>query len=176
MPQIEYKNNTWKQVFASPQTKANIFIARFLNIHLLLLVFLVANHAFMFLAAVATHFIIPDLNLLHQPLNVHAIIVNSANSYFTIFAICAIQFWLGLRFKNFIVPVALGLVLWFIGMYMVFEAHSAYAKYFPYSFHIFGIYKKLNTELNQVAWTSLTYGVVFLGAGFIDFSRRRLNT
>jgi len=175
MPQMEYKNNTWKQVFASPQTKANIFIAKFLNIHMLLLVFLVANHAFMFLVAVATHFIMPDLNLLNQPLNGHTLLVNSANSYITIFAICAIQFWFGLRFRNFIVPIALGLALWITGTLMVFEYHSVYAKYFPYSFHIFANATQVKSQLNQVEWTSLAYSILFLALGFIDFSRRRMN-
>ena len=39
LPQIEYRNNTWKQIFASPQTKVNVFLAKFMNVHLLMLVF-----------------------------------------------------------------------------------------------------------------------------------------
>ena len=52
LPQIEYRNNTWKQVFASPQTKVNVFLAKFMNVHLLMLVFLIATHLFMFLTIV----------------------------------------------------------------------------------------------------------------------------
>src|SRR5688572_9330653 len=37
LPQIEYRNNTWKQVLASPQTKSNVFLAKFFNINLLIL-------------------------------------------------------------------------------------------------------------------------------------------
>src|SRR5690349_3760515 len=40
LSQIEYKNNTWKQALTSPQTKGNVFMAKFLNIHLLILLFL----------------------------------------------------------------------------------------------------------------------------------------
>ena len=47
LSQIEYKNNTWKQVLTSPQTKMNVFLAKFLNIHLLILLFLVSNHLFL---------------------------------------------------------------------------------------------------------------------------------
>ena len=39
LPQLEYKNNTWKQVLASPQTKWNVFVAKFINIQLLIIVF-----------------------------------------------------------------------------------------------------------------------------------------
>src|SRR5688572_26505521 len=38
LPQLEHRNNTWKQVLTSPQTKINVFMAKFLNIHLLMLV------------------------------------------------------------------------------------------------------------------------------------------
>src|SRR6187551_3066581 len=67
LPQIEYRNNTWKQVFASPQTKVNVFLAKFMNVHLLMLVFLIATHLFMLLAAVGINFIKPGLNLFKHP-------------------------------------------------------------------------------------------------------------
>ncbi|HTE27261.1 ABC transporter permease [Flavitalea sp.] len=175
MPQIEYKNNTWKQVFASPQTKATVFMAKFLSIHLLLLLFLTANHIFMFIAAFATHFILPELDLLNQPLNVRQLLVNNTNLYLTVLAIGTIQFWIGLRFRNFIVPIAIGLALWIAGTLMVFESHSVYAKYFPYSFQIFSSLPQIKPQLNEVEWTSLGYSVIVLILGFIDFNRRRIS-
>ncbi len=36
IPQIEIKNNTWKQVFASPQTVSAIFFSKFLTIHIMI--------------------------------------------------------------------------------------------------------------------------------------------
>jgi hypothetical protein len=175
MPQIEYKNNTWKQVFASPQKKIAVFTAKFLSIHLLLLFYIVANNLFMFMVAVLTHFIMPELDLLNQPLDVHKLLVNSTNLYLTVLAICALQFWLGLRFRNFIVPIAIGLALWFAGTYMVFESNSVYVKYFPYSFQIFSSLPKIKSQLNHVEWTSLCYSVIFLALGFVDFYRRRIS-
>jgi hypothetical protein len=175
LPQIEYKNNTWKQLVTSPQSKANIFLAKFLNIHLLMLLFMVATHVFLFIAAVIVHFMLPDINLLQQPLNVQKILVNGANTYVTVLALSTIQFWLGLRFKNFIVPTGVGLGLWLIGTIMVFEYHWTLANYFPYSMHIFAVFPKMKTQLNQVEWTSACYAAVFLVIGFFDFKRRRLN-
>jgi lantibiotic transport system permease protein len=174
LPQIEYRNNTWKQVVTSPQTKANVFMAKFLNIHLLMLLFLIANQLFMFLVAVLTHFIEPDLDLLHQPLNGYTIFVNSVYAYVTILAICAVQFWLGLRFKNFIIPIAIGLALWLTGTLLVFKSNSGFTAYFPYGFQIFNNFPEYRSQLNQVAWTSFGYAVLFLVMGFLDFRRRRM--
>lgn len=175
LPQIEHKHNTWKQVLTSPQTKANVFIAKFLNVHLLLLLFFVANHLFMWLVAAVAHFKIPELNVLHQPLNGNTIWLNAINSYATVLAVCTIQFWMGLRFKNFIIPVAIGLALWLTGTILVFEYHSSLVYYFPYSFQAFNFSHQYKPQLHQIEWTSLGYAVLILMLGFIDFKRRRMN-
>lgn len=175
LPQIEYRNNTWKQVLTSPKTKATVFTAKFLNVTLLILLFLVSAHLFMFLAIVAAHFIDPSLRLLNHSLNGYVVLVNAVNSYLTLLAVCTIQFWIGLRFKNFIIPIAVGLAMWLTGTLLVFEYHSNFANYFPYSFQIFPIFSELKSGLNQVAWTSFCYAVLFLLVGFLDFRKRRMN-
>ena len=175
LPQLEYRNNTWKQVFASPQTKANVFVAKFLNIHLLMWVFLIANFLLMFLVAVSTHFVFPDLNILSQPLNVQRILANYLNAYMSLLAIVSMQFWLGLRFKNFIVPIAIGFGLWLAGTLIILEYHSPYGIYFPYSFHVFANFSQYKSQLNQAEWSSAGYAVLFLGLSFIDFRRMRMN-
>lgn len=174
LPQIEYRNNTWKQALTSPKTKATVFVSKFLNVHLLILLFLVASHLFMFLAIVAAHFIDPSLRLLDHSLDGYPVLARAVNSYLVLLALCALQFWMGLRFKNFIVPIAAGLALWLTGTLLVFEYHSSLANYFPYSFHIFPVFADVKANLNQVAWTSFGYAAVFFALGFLDFRRRRI--
>jgi hypothetical protein len=176
LPQIEYKNNTWKQVLTSPQTKGNIFFAKFINVQLLILVFLFTNQLMMLAGAVILHFKEPSLHVLNQPLDGTAILRTLSDSYISLLAICAIQFWLGLRFKNFIIPIALGIGLWFIGSIMVLEVKSAYAVYFPYSLHAYGSFPQLRSKLDTVFWTSCLYAIVFFAIGFLDFKRRRMNS
>src|SRR5687768_13729368 len=50
IPQIEYKNNAWKQVFASPQSLANIYFSKFVTIHLMLFFFYFMFMTFMILS------------------------------------------------------------------------------------------------------------------------------
>jgi hypothetical protein len=166
---MEYKNNTWKQVLASPQAKLNVFAAKFINIHLLIALFLVANNIFMLIAAVAMHFLAPAFNILNQPLNVQNILTNNINIYVTLLAIGSIQFWIGMRFKNFIFPVAVGFALWFMGAIMELEYHWSMGKYFPYSFHIFSIFDNRKPQLPAIQVTSIIYATIFLVLGFVDF-------
>lgn len=175
LPQIEYRNNTWKQVLTSPSTKATVYLSKFFNVQLLLLLFLVSTHLFMFVAILASHYIDPSLNLLSHTLNLQTVLMKAANTFITVQALCAIQFWIGVRFKNFIVPVAFGLTLWLAGTMLTLEIHSPKAVYFPYDFHIYGVYPVLAAQLPQVAWTSVGCAIFFLLLGFLDFRRRRMN-
>jgi len=175
LPQIEFKNNAWKQVLASPQTKLNVFMAKYLNIHLLIVIFLVAHNICMLLAAIAMHFFEPTLNLINQPLDVYTVVANNLNTYVTLLSMGAIQFWMGLGFKNFIFPVAIGFALWFMGSIMELEYHWSMGKYFPYSFHIYSIFENRKPQLPTIHLMSLIYTAVFLVLGFIDFKRRRMS-
>ena len=172
LPQIEYRNNTWKQVFTLPQTKANVFLAKFMTVHLLMLIFLIATHLFMFLTIIAINFIKPNLGLFKYPFNESMVIVNAANAYLVMFAVCAIQFWIGLRFRNFIAPIGIGLALWLIGTIIAVQYKSTLVNYFPYSFQAYLVSPKLRPQLTQIAWTSLGYALLFLIVGFLDFRRR----
>lgn len=173
LPQIEYRNNTWKQVLASPQTKGTLYLAKFLNINGLILLFLVANLFFLSMAALATHFLDPTLDLFSHSFDLKRLVIRTANAYVTMLAICTFQFWLGLRFRNFIIPTAVGFGLWIAGMMMSLEFHSNLADVFPYSFQTFPFLSGLHSKMTQVVWTSAGYATLFLVLGFLDFRRRR---
>lgn len=176
LPQVEYKNNTWKQLFASPQSKVNVFLAKLLNIHLLILLFMVATHLFMFLAIVIANVFIPSFDFFSKPLNGYTVLSRAANAYVTSMALMAIHFWMGLRFKNFIVPIAAGLALWLTGTVLIMEYKSILALYLPYSFQAYYLFPQFEPQLNQVQWTSVGYAAFFLVAGFLDLRRRRMSS
>ncbi len=176
LPQIEYKNNTWKQVLSSPQSKGNVFLAKFINMQGLILLFLFTNQFLMLVDAVILHFIEPSLHVLNQPLDGQAIIATLFNSYVALLAMSAIQHWLGLRFKNFIVPVAIGVSCWFIGSILVLQIKTAFAEFFPYSFHMYTSFPEFkNKNLDSIRWASVGYTVLFLFVGYFDFKKRRMN-
>jgi hypothetical protein len=116
-----------------------------------------------------------NFELFKHPLNGSTVLVNAANAYILLLAVCAIQFWMGLRFRNFIVPIGIGFALWLTGTIMAVQYKSNLVYYFPYSFHAFPVSTKLKSQLTQVAWTSLGYALLFLIVGFFDFRRRTVS-
>ncbi len=175
LPQIEYKNNTWKQVLTSPQTKGNVFLAKFINVQVLIVLFLLTNLLLMFVGAVILHFMEPALHVLNQPLNGNDVLMTIVNSYVALLAMCAIQHWLGLCFKNFIAPIAIGISCWFIGSILVMQMKSDFAEYFPYSFHMYASFPEYKRQLNSIHLGSVGYAVAFLIVGLVDFKSRRMN-
>ena len=173
LPQIEFKNSTWKQVLTSPQKKEDVFVAKFLNIHLLMILFLIANHLFMWVMLIAIHFILPQFNILSHSFDGVKVLEDNAHTYLSGLGICAIQFWIGLRARNFIVPVAIGLGLWLLGTLLVFKYNSPASPYFPYSYPAIPFSAVFSPDLKKVEWISFGYSVLFLIIGFMDFKRRR---
>lgn len=173
LAQVEYRNNTWKQVFASPQRMDQIYLAKFLNLQILILAFLLSYNLWMVLALVFIHFWDPSLNLLNSGLDWKALVGTNLNTYTAVLAISALQFWMGLRFRNFIVPIAIGFGLWVVASMMTMEMHLEGARYFPYAFSIYAISTKFREILPSIQLWSVGYAVVFLLLGFLDFRRRK---
>ena len=160
-------------MLASPQSKWNIFLSKFIGVQLLIVVFLFINQTMMFVDAIILHFKEPELHVLNQSLDVSKWLSIIGSTYLALSALCAIQFWMGLRFKNFIAPIAIGIALWFVGTIVVMQSQSGFALFFPYSFHVYDSFPKYEPQRNTIGLTSFIYCVAFLLLGFLDFKRGR---
>jgi hypothetical protein len=174
LPQIEFRNNTWKQLHASPQTKANVFIAKYLQVHMLILLLMVSFNVFMAVAIVVAHFISPALNLLNKPFNTSAWVAFNVNAYVAILAISAIQFWLGLRSKNFIIPIAIGFAMWLTDTMMLIAFQVSNADLFPYTYPAFSEISEHKLKLNTIHLYSAGFAALFLILGFMHFKHKNV--
>ncbi|HVG42211.1 MAG TPA: ABC transporter permease, partial [Chitinophagaceae bacterium] len=109
IPQIEFKNNTWKQVFSSPQSTANIYFSKLLTVHLMILLALVLFNVFMISVALISSMINSGYPFLKKTIDWNSLLKLNLKTYISVLGISAIQYWLSLRFKSFIGPVGIGL-------------------------------------------------------------------
>jgi hypothetical protein len=128
--QIEYKNNTWKQLHTTPQGFTTIFLAKFLVILLMLVEVFALFNAGVYLSAV-----IPSLmfgNVPYPTARIPSTDFWNANVNFFIdcLPIVALQYLLSLQFKSFLVPVGAGFAIWFLGIGLLSWEHSYI---FPYN-------------------------------------------
>jgi len=105
--QVEYRNNTWKQLHTTPQKYTTIFLAKFT------VVMLMTFKLFIFfnLGILLTGYI-PSLLFDHQlpddPLPFGYILKENGKYFLACLPVMAIQFLVSLRFKNFLVPIGIG--------------------------------------------------------------------
>ena len=111
VPQIEFKNNAWKQVFASPQSYGQVYFSKLLAIHTMLLFFFVSFNLFMLGAGLISSLVHAQLPFLDRGFDLKRLLQLNLKMYISTLGIAAIQYWLSLRFKNFVLPVGIGLAL-----------------------------------------------------------------
>jgi hypothetical protein len=159
--QLEFKNNTWKQLHTTPQHFATIFFAKLSAIIILIFdLFLYFNAALILVA------IIPSLAFDHRLPDHHFpfafYLQANAKIFLNCLPVIAIQYLLALQFKNFLVPVGVG----FLGMVASFimVKTTGYAYLSPYSHSTLLI---LGTEaslpkINLQLWSSIYSGIILV--------------
>jgi lantibiotic transport system permease protein len=127
--QIEYKNNTWKQLHTTPQRLTTIFFAKLLVILVMLVQVFALFNAGVYLSAV-----VPSILFAEVPypaaIPVQAFWNANVNFFVDCLPIVALQYLLSLQFKNFLVPVGAGFAIWFLGIGLL---SWEYSYLFPYN-------------------------------------------
>lgn len=175
IPQIEFKNNTWKQVFASPQTVANIFFSKFFTIHLMIFFFYLLFNLFMILAGVSVNLLNDRFNFLQHSIDWQKMMYLSLKTYISILGISAIQYWLSLRFKNFIAPVGIGLALLIIAL-IARRVGWEHIYKLPFAHPLLTLesFRAPNRPfIENHEWNSIIYFIAFALLGFFDLKFRK---
>ena len=127
--QIEYKNNTWKQLHTTPQALTTIFFAKLLVIIVMLTeVFLLFNLG-LYLSAVVPALVFGDVPYPRAPVPWREFWNMNVNFFVDCLPVVALQYLLSLQFKNFLVPVGVGFAVWFLGIGLL---SWEYSFLFPY--------------------------------------------
>lgn len=174
--QIEYKNNTWKQVFASPLSIGQIFFSKLVSIVLMTLLLMLMFNIFDILAAIVPNLFYPKYGFLKHAIDWGALLKLNTKTFISLLGIISLQYWLSLRFRNFIVPIGIGLGLLIICMVALSWEHS---DKLPYAFPLLTLMHSFegktsgssfffNHELNSIA-----YFLVFTLLAFLDLRFRK---
>jgi hypothetical protein len=169
--QIEYRNNTWKQVYASPRTYADIFFSKFCIIHLLILSCFILFNVFILGGAVIANTFRPQFQFFDTALPWRSLFSFTAKQYIAILGMTAIQYWLTLRLKNYIAPLGIGLALVIIGILILSWSKVIY---YPYAYTAVTFFKNkgsnglANHEIYSIIWF-----VAILALAFWDTAKRK---
>jgi hypothetical protein len=172
--QVEYRDKTWKQVLTSPQRMIDIFLAKFMALQFMILLFFVSYNLFLIIGAIGTEIIYPASY--DGPVDYRQILLLNTQTWILVQGLATIQFWLALRFKNFIVPLAVGIAMWFAAPMMIFEFKLKAVEYHPYAYTMFAVMKDRLADLVTYQWRSVIIAVLFLVIAFAEFRVRKMKS
>lgn len=169
--QIEYRNNTWKQVYASPRSLADIFFSKFVIIHLLIISCFVLFALFTLVAAYIANLAHARYPFLSTPVPWKSLLMLISKQYIAILAMTSFQYWLSLRIRNYIAPMGIGLALLITGLIILDWEKIIY---YPYAYTAVTFFrdKGSNGIANHEIY-SLVWFVVILALAFWDTVYRK---
>jgi Uncharacterized protein conserved in bacteria len=174
--QIEYKNNTWKQLHATPQRFLTIFFAKFLVILLMLAEVFVLFNLGMYLSAVIPSMLFKSLPYPTAPIPYLNFLKININFFLDCLPILALQYLISLQFKNFLVPVGTGFVIWFLGIGLL---PWEYSYIFPYNHSTLDFFISSGQSGNRkippfsIQHLALTYFACFTIASYVLYVAKK---
>lgn len=166
--QVEFRNNGWKQLFVTPQRMTVIFIAKALVVLFMLGLFFLLFNIGIYLAGVLPSFIFSDIPFPVQRFPLHYFLTNNAAFFINSLPILAIQYFLSLHLRNFIVPIAIGFALLLASNIAM---SSEYGFYMPYCYGALEFLKgdsRINPNVNIRHW-ALAYTFIFTLLNYLMF-------
>jgi hypothetical protein len=168
--QIEYRNNTWKQVYASPRSYADVFFSKFLVIHLLILASVLLFNFFLIASGYAANIVVSGYTFFDTAIPWKDMLIITGKMYASILAVTAIQYWLSLRLRNYIAPVGIGLAL-LITALMIIEWEKIHI--YPYAYTALTYFRNLNKGDQSHQYYSYVWFVGVLLLAFWDTVKRK---
>jgi lantibiotic transport system permease protein len=173
--QLEVKNNAWKQVFATSATPTQLFFAKFLVIQIMIALYFIFFILSYLLAGCLMALVNSDFKFLTQWPNFWQIGKITLKCMFYLLPISALQYWLSLRFKNFIVSFGVGMTLIIAGVIAMPWDHIycyPYIQAFLMSQHKMRIGLDPNFVKKTILFT-IGWFVVLTSINYFDFLTRK---
>ncbi|HZH54031.1 MAG TPA: ABC transporter permease [Sphingobacteriaceae bacterium] len=164
--QIEYKNNTWKQIHATPIPYTTIYFAKLSVILVMLVQLFFLFNVGIYASAVIPSFFRTELHVPYYPIPVKQILNENLNYFFVALPMLLLQFMLSMHFRNFVIPLGVGLVMVVLGITAIsWEHHYLIPSLYPFLYHLAA--NQSTTQTFQVfQWASFT-SLSFLLLGFL---------
>jgi CubicO group peptidase (beta-lactamase class C family) len=170
--QIEYRNNTWKQVLTTPQTVSTVFWAKYVVVLLMLLQFFVLFNIGIVAVVTVPAMVYPKVPFPQESYPFWLFLKSNAKFFVACLPVLGLQYLLSLHIRNFIIPIVAGFGLTIAALIGV---NWKYGYTIPYTYApIQFLMGDKAAELNIYVW-ALGYFVVFTTLNYILFLNKQSN-
>jgi hypothetical protein len=173
--QIEFKNNTWKQLHTSPQSFSTIFWAKLSTILLLMFQFFVLFNVGMYLSGVIPALVLSDIDFPKEAFPWRYFLKTSGYFFIDCLPIVALQYLVSLQFKNFLVPLGVGIGVLLASLIAI---EWKYGYLLPYTYCLYNFFMMREASLEAIkssnihGW-ALGYFVVFTLISYVLYMTKK---
>ncbi len=163
--QLEFKNNTWKQLHTTPVPMLSIYFSKLVMLLIMMLQLIILFNIGIYLSALIPSFFNTRIPYPLYPIDLKFFFWQNARYFIVCLPMVSLQYIISLQFKNFLIPVGAGLAMVVGGLI---------ALTWKYSYMIPSNYTALNFLENQtnaepahnLIYWSLGYFILFSLLGF----------
>ncbi|MFY0256360.1 ABC transporter permease [Chitinophaga sp. 30R24] len=166
--QLEYRNNTWKQLHTTPQPLPTIFLAKLGVILVMLSQFFLLFNVGIYLTGIIPALLVKGVPFPQEPFPLVPFLYGNAKFFLACLPVVALQYLLSLQFRNFLLPIGAGLGMYIAGMIAI---HWKYAIFIPY---VYSAYCLMETQYGpRIYIYSCAYFLLFSILGYILFITKK---
>jgi lantibiotic transport system permease protein len=170
--QLEFKNNTWKQVHTTPQHFTNVFLSKLLVITVLMVSFFLLFNIAIIIVGNIPSIIFRGIPFPKEDFPFLLFVKTSIKYFIACLPILALQYLLSLQFKNVLIPISSGLALYVVSMIAINWKHGNTVPY-TYSAYVFiGKSNLANPDTNIYYW-AIAYFLVFTLASYFLYLAKK---
>lgn len=166
--QIEYRNNTWKQVMMMPVSTSTLFISKYLTLIYTVVQYFVLFTLGIYLTGIIPTWVYSDAVYPKEHFPFNEYFKKSLEYFVNCLPIVAIQFLLSFHLRNYIISIGVGFVL-LIGSLIAMSWELGYV--LPYAYTAVDFIKadnKISSDVNLQKW-ALIYFIVISGFNYLLF-------
>lgn len=167
--QLEFRNNTWKQLCTTPQSLTTIFCAKLAVILVMLVEFFAVFTLGIWLTGVLPGLFFKGVAWPAEAFPWSAVLNGSARFFLDILPVVALQYLLSLQFRNFLIPLGAGLGLYVASMIAV---HWRHGYWIPYTYSAYNFMGAAATKFHTHYWAA-GYTLLFIGLAYILYITRK---
>lgn len=175
MAQLEFKNSAWKQVHVLPLSLTTIFFSKFCVVLVMMAQFFVLFNLAIYLSALVPVLLVPGLTYPPAPLPYGRFLRQDLLYFVDSLPIVASQYLISLRFRNFLIPVGVGFMVW-VGALASLSWKFGFVVPYTYPMLTYlknsGGGKAVIPPVNLHLW-AIGYFLFFTSVGFMLFVSKR---
>lgn len=166
--QIEYRNNTWKQLMVMPVSSSSIFLSKYITLLYILVQYFVLFTIGIYLTGLIPALIYTDVIYPKEHFPIDEYLKKSAEYFIDCLPIIAIQYLLSFHIRNYIVSIGIGFIL-LIGSLIAMNWESGYL--LPYCYAALDFIKadnNISSDVNLQKW-AMVYFILVSAFNYILF-------